>query len=478
MHTVLERQLNRAGLGAGSPPSDPGAWESLLAAVSTAYEQADQDRYLLERSLALSSEEMGELHRQLAAERDRVSAVICSLDEGVCAIDADGALLFINPEARRLLGLAPDTAIEDARLVDLVDAQSCDGTPLSELLVRPLPQSPEENPQEPCLVVGGNTATFIAYAITPLGEQGGGKVLTLRDISGRKRMEREREELNKRFMEVSRQAGMAEVASDVLHNVGNVLNSVNVSCSVAIETAKSSRSGNVAKLAELIGRHRDAPAAFFTSDPVGSKIPDYLGELGEQLESERRRLLAELGAVQQSTDHIREIVATQQSLAKLGGIREAEDLASLMEEALRVSEPSFRRHRVRVVREFTPTPLVRVERHQVLQIFINLVNNAKQAVSELETDRRLVTVRITPRHGRVVVEVADAGCGIPPENLTRIFSHGFTTREDGHGFGLHSAALAAKSMGATLSATSEGVGRGATFTLDLPTDDATKERAA
>jgi two-component system NtrC family sensor kinase len=58
--------------------------------------------------------------------------------------------------------------------------------------------------------------------------------------------------------------------------------------------------------------------------------------------------------------------------------------------------------------------------------------------------------------------------GIAPENLTRIFSHGFTTRTDGHGFGLHSAALAAQQMGGRLTAQSDGPGRGATFTLELP----------
>jgi signal transduction histidine kinase len=67
-----------------------------------------------------------------------------------------------------------------------------------------------------------------------------------------------------------------------------------------------------------------------------------------------------------------------------------------------------------------------------------------------------------------MIRVEDNGIGIPPENLTRIFSHGFTTRPDGHGFGLHIGAINAREMGGSLSVASEGTGRGATFTLILP----------
>ena len=57
---------------------------------------------------------------------------------------------------------------------------------------------------------------------------------------------------------------------------------------------------------------------------------------------------------------------------------------------------------------------------------------------------------------------------IPAASLGRIFTLGFTTRKDGHGFGLHSAALAAAEMGGSLVAESDGLGQGATFTLELP----------
>jgi signal transduction histidine kinase len=68
----------------------------------------------------------------------------------------------------------------------------------------------------------------------------------------------------------------------------------------------------------------------------------------------------------------------------------------------------------------------------------------------------------------VAIIVRDNGVGILPENLTRIFGHGFTTKKDGHGFGLHSGALAAKQMNGALSVQSAGPGKGAAFTLELP----------
>lgn len=478
VHSILVRQLKRVGVGDGALPADPDAWGSLLEAISNAYEQADQDRYLLERSLSLSSEEMSELHRELAAERDTISAVICALGEGVCAVDAAGRVLFINPEARRLLALHDHAKVEGETLTDLVEASTADGATLGMLLACVSSADAEGSTSEPRLLVRGDEETFVTYSVAPLSEQREGTVLTLRDVSGRKRMEREREELNRRLMQVSRQAGMAEVASDVLHNVGNVLNSINVSCSMAIETARASRCTGVTRVATLLDEHRDGLVEFLTVDPAGVKIPEYLTQLGAQLARERDRLVSELEAVSKSTDHIREIVRTQQSLAKVAGIREMENVLTLIDEALRVTEPSLKRHGVRVVREFTPVEPVCVERHQVLQILINLISNAKQAVAGLPDDRRSVTIRTASRSGRVVVEVIDPGCGIPAENLTRIFSHGFTTRRDGHGFGLHSAALAAKAMGGILSVRSEGEGRGAAFTLDLPAGKSQKARVA
>jgi signal transduction histidine kinase len=113
-------------------------------------------------------------------------------------------------------------------------------------------------------------------------------------------------------------------------------------------------------------------------------------------------------------------------------------------------------------------PLITVDKHKVLQILVNVVRNAKYACDESSNDEKRVTVCVRVDADEIAIAVSDTGVGIPPENLNRIFSHGFTTRKEGHGFGLHSCALAAKELGGSLRAESAGPGKGATFTLRLP----------
>jgi C4-dicarboxylate-specific signal transduction histidine kinase len=271
-------------------------------------------------------------------------------------------------------------------------------------------------------------------------------------------------------MDVSRQAGMAEVATGVLHNVGNVLNSVNVSANLVNEHLGQSQCGNLVKLSALIDAHRADLPSYLSSDPKGRRVPEFLSQLTLALQEERSQLLGEMGALVKNLDHIKEIVAMQQSYAKVAGVTEDLPAADLVEDALRMNEGAFLRHGITVNREFESVPPVRVDKHKVLQILINLFRNAKYAMQAANREERVMTINVC-RHGgdRVKVLVRDNGIGIEPENLTRIFGHGFTTKRDGHGFGLHSGALAAKEMGGSLQAQSEGPGKGATFVLELPT---------
>jgi signal transduction histidine kinase len=157
----------------------------------------------------------------------------------------------------------------------------------------------------------------------------------------------------------------------------------------------------------------------------------------------------------------------------VSGVCENLAAAGLVEDALRMNAAAFDRHHIDVVREFADnTPPVRVDRHKVLQILINLLRNAKYAM-DAQSAKSGQAKRLVVRVGvafpdRVKITIADNGVGIDPENLTRIFNHGFTTKKDGHGFGLHSGANAAKEMGGTLTARSDGPGKGAEFALELP----------
>jgi PAS domain S-box-containing protein len=290
----------------------------------------------------------------------------------------------------------------------------------------------------------------------------------LRDISARKDTAQELERVHKQLMTASRQAGMAEVATNVLHNVGNILNSVNISASLVIERVKQSKGPGVSRLAALLQEKGSGLGEFLANDERGKRIPEYLTSLGEQLMSDQKIALEELASLRENLEHIKDTVAMQQSYAKLCGVTETVTVVDLVEDSLRLNAGAFVRHGVTLRREFSEVPPITVDKHKVLQILVNLVRNAKYACDESGRSDKLITLRIETAPAGVHICVIDNGVGIPAENMSRLFTHGFTTRVDGHGFGLHSGALAAQELGGSLRVTSDGPGCGATFTLELP----------
>jgi PAS domain S-box-containing protein len=314
--------------------------------------------------------------------------------------------------------------------------------------------------------------TYVQVIKTPLfdaANQPTGLQIIFWDVSARKQAEEALEKLHNQLMLASRQAGMAEVATGVLHNVGNVLNSVNVSVNVIENRLRQSRVANLGKALALLREHRGDMADYLANDPKGKMLPGYLETLADHLGAEHAEMLAEMDLLNKNIEHIKEIVAMQQNYAKLCGVTERLQVSELVEDAIRMNLGAFERHGIQIVRDFAPVPPVLVDRHKVLQILVNLMRNAKYAMDELGPAAKRLHVSIGLKdQQRVVVVLADNGVGIAPENLTRIFGHGFTTKRDGHGFGLHSGALAAKEMGGQLTARSGGIGHGATFTLELP----------
>jgi signal transduction histidine kinase len=276
---------------------------------------------------------------------------------------------------------------------------------------------------------------------------------------------------HRQMQDLSRQAGMAELAAGVLHNIGNVLNSVNVSAGLVTDMLRRSETGRLEKLARLLGERQSDLAAFLTGDARGKLIPAYVMKLAEHLHGERGRLLAEMTSLTSHIDHIKQIVMVQQGYAKAGGIVEPVRPEALVEDSLKLFVNSFARHQITLEKRFVDTPRILVDRHKVLQILINLLRNAKQALQTSSCPARRLVIDIRPAEAsQVAILVQDNGVGIAPEHLSRIFTHGFTTKKDGHGFGLHASALAAKELGGSLSAFSDGPGRGARFALELPVE--------
>lgn len=297
------------------------------------------------------------------------------------------------------------------------------------------------------------------------------QIMLVNDVTERELARKELEVLNQQLMDASRQAGMAEVATGVLHNVGNVLNSVNVSTTLIQDRIRQSRMANLAKIASLIQNHKTDLADFITHDKQGRYLPEYLIKLADNASDEQTSLLSELDVLIKNLNHIKSIVSMQQSYAKTtGGVIEMVRIDELMDDAIQITTDSMAQDHISLMREYTDVIALRVDRHKVIQVLVNLLTNACQAVIDLKGIREaIVTICIFRRHkDRLTITVADNGVGISKDHLTRIFASGFTSREEGHGFGLHSSALAVKEMGGSLTASSDGPDTGATFTLELP----------
>lgn len=287
---------------------------------------------------------------------------------------------------------------------------------------------------------------------------------------------RELKDTQSELLDTARQAGMAEIATNVLHNVGNVLNSVNISADLVSRRLRSSKAQGLGKAMQLINEHQSDLGTFLTQNEKGKLLPGYLNQLVEAIALEQQGMTEELAQLSKSVDHIKDIVATQQSYAGANSLMEPLYISELLEDALRMNAGALTRHHVTVVKEYGDVPQVMGDKHRLLLILINLISNAKYAMADPSNRTRQITLGIKVVDDTILqISVKDDGEGIAPENMTRIFAHGFTTRKEGHGFGLHSCALAAIEMNGHLTAHSDGPGKGALFTLQIPLNPVMEE---
>ncbi len=289
------------------------------------------------------------------------------------------------------------------------------------------------------------------------------------DITAQKETAAEMKRLNRELVDASRTAGMAEVATGVLHNIGNVLNTVGVSAQLLDSQLARSKIESLQQAVAILEANLPQLGAFIENDERGKALPDFLIKVTRHIAEERLRLRDEVRHLSENIDHMKKVISTQQGFARVTNALETLSASDIVEDALRMNLPALNRKHILVERDYGEVPHVMVDKHKVLQILNNLIHNARHALEEMPGDGKRLRMKIYKNGSeRVKILVEDNGVGIPAENLTRIFSHGFTTRKNGHGFGLHSGALSAKEMNGSLMASSNGVGHGAIFTLELP----------
>jgi PAS domain S-box-containing protein len=409
-----------------------------------------------------------ELEQRLAGERTMLRTVIDNLPDGIYAKDSVGRKTMANPADLKTLRCKTEAEAIGKTDFDLFPKDIAEKFWADDRQV--LQGHPVINREE-YFFNGEGRKHWLLTSKLPLRDQYGtivGLIGIGRDITAIKEADAKLEQVHKQLLEASRKAGMAEIAVSVLHNVGNVLNSVNVASSCVADSLRNSKATNLSKIVALLREHEADLGQFITNDPKGKQLPGYLAQLAGHLAGEQTDALDKLDRLQKNIEHIREIVAMQQNYAKTSGVLESLPVVDLVEDAVRMHVGSMERHNIKMLREYSETPLVLVDKHKVLQILVNLISNAKHACADSGKPDKQIILRVVNGNERIKISVIDNGVGIPAENMTRVFNYGFTTRKDGHGFGLHNGALAAKEMGGSLMTISEGPERGATFTLELP----------
>ncbi|KTD24620.1 MULTISPECIES: two-component system sensor histidine kinase NtrB [Legionella] len=310
----------------------------------------------------------------------------------------------------------------------------------------------------------------VEISLSPLKIKNGLIALAaIRDITERKKIEKTLAELNQKLLLSARQAGMAEVANAVLHNLGNVLTSISVSMECLRDKSRHFQFiKNILRINQLIRDHALDLSEFLSTDKMGKKIPEYLAQFSQLLEDEYNEITREIQNIHSLLKLAIEIISKQEAISGSAMLVENVSVEAILESAIKIADLG-KIEKLIITKKIDQIPLVATDQNKLLQILINLIMNGKEALLEVDTPHKKIIISAKKhRNQHIQISVRDNGSGILPENLRHIFSFGFSTKEKGHGYGLHNSALLAKELGGSLKVTSAGVGMGATFTLTLP----------
>ncbi len=421
---------------------------------------------LISHPLVDQEAELASARDELATSKFYVNNVLRSMADSLLVIDANLTIGSVNPSLLSLLGYQEEDLLGQSPGL-IFGEEFAQGAIIENLLM----QGTVSGIESSFLTCDGRLIPISVSGSMMRDEEGQfqGLVCVAQDITERKRMEEEKLHLHEQLLDTSRQLGMAEVASDVLHNIGNVLNSINVSIGVVADLMKNSMVGDVGRISQLFTKHQDDLGTFFSTSPKGKQIPAYLEKLSGQLVEEQRTAIAELERLRENAHHAQQCVASQQDLAKVKGITEPVSVIELMEEAVAANQEFLETSQINVIREFHEIPLLILDKRQVLDVMVDVIRNACQAMASVSTKQLVVCAKLIPGPpDSVCLEIQDSGVGIAPDDLVKIFGQGKTTEEGVRSMSLHNGANMAKNLGGTLRAHSEGIGQGATFSLELP----------
>lgn len=452
------------------PPFGPRPTIKLTRAQQPRLPAALQPTYTQERNDRKES-------AQNTLSNQHAAAILASISDGLCTLSANWCVNYLNPAATRMLNISLTQAVGVPidTLIRIVDEE---GSTAGLSMHRPALERGQAVGMRARFLRLDERILHVDYALCPIviaehndNENSNPPLILLQfsDIGAKVKAERAVQELNTQLIAASHRAGMSEIASGILHNVGNVLNSLNVSANLIRETLESTPVDGMGRLAALLTAHKDDLASFFSLDPKGQQVIPYLHTLQQTIQSEHTVLRNESRQLLKHLEHIKAVVSTQQTYAKSETHVDEIVLAELIHDAVELNQNALRHHDVNVHLRCPEALTVCSDPHLILQILVNLLSNASEALEDSRAALRTIEIDVTQTQpNRVTIAVKDFGKGIAEDNLDKVFQASFSTKPEGHGFGLHSSALAARQIGGELRAFSEGPDKGATFSLEIP----------
>ncbi|CAM2009776.1 ATP-binding protein [Acanthopleuribacter pedis] len=269
--------------------------------------------------------------------------------------------------------------------------------------------------------------------------------------------------------ELAAQAEVSKVANGLIHNLGNLFNSINISTQTLVEVVRDSKIPELLKANRLFLRNLDNIGDYVTKDPAGRYLPEFYRSVGDFLKEDLEKLHTELADIAEKVAFIKEMISTQQDYAKSESVTRKLALNDVVDRALQIELPSMTKRGIRIEKKYQARFFVYGVKSKVLHVFLNLFKNAKEAMTSTDHEDSFLQIGIQSLpENKVEVTVRDNGAGIDEANLDKMFSYGFTTKPDGHGFGLYTSAEAMNQLGGSIAVSSEGIGHGACFRLIFP----------
>ncbi len=423
--------------------------------------------------------------RVLEKERSRYKELVENANSIILRWDSDGCLTYFNEFAEKAFGFSREEVLGKHVVGTIVPETESGGRDLRPLMedICKNPVGYEYNENENMRKDGSRLWVAWTNKVFTYDETGEREALSIgTDITAmretREQLRRAKESAETAHDQLKRaqselvsrahRAGMAEATTSVLHNIGNVLTSVITSAEYIHRCASDTKLSKYHEANEILREQGDGKVEFIATDPRGETLLEYYLELENVLQGENKEIIDSAERLIDRVNIIREAIEAQQSYSGLGVDEEELDLNRALKDSIVIHDELIRTHLVTVEKRFRAMPLILANRTKLLYVFLNLIKNACEALLSLPAEERRLVISTTLSDDAIEIIFVDNGEGIAKGELERVFEHGYSHKDEGHGLGLHSSNKFILEMGGWVRAESAGPGKGATFTVHLP----------